>query len=272
MMHPHLLGNQSCFLLLFSSLCSLCLCGKSLAQLDPEKDSPYELQIVVRVADHPPFTAAFKNQVKRELQGSLQAAYADLVRVEVVDTHPLLKDIDGKELQASLEGWKEVSPRKTHFVLIDFKNSVVIMTSNLGSHFMTEDVSEGTRRKVTDALREHFRPEFLNRIDEIVYFHSLDEIDLRHIVDLSAEGLRRMLRERELNLELTDAARNALAKEGYDPQFGARPLKRTIQRRIQNPLAMKLLAGEFADGDTIEIGTGPGGFTFRKRAPEPASA
>src|SRR6266849_2125635 len=122
MMHRHLLGNQSCFLLLFSSLCSLCLCGESLAQLDPEKDSPYDLQIVVRIADHPPFTAAFKDQVKRELRGSLQAAYADLVRVEVVDTHPLLKDIDGKELQAALEGWKEVSPRKTHFVLIDFKN------------------------------------------------------------------------------------------------------------------------------------------------------
>src|SRR5947209_5838874 len=109
-------------LLFFSSLCSLCLCGEAPAQLDPEKDSPYQLQIVVRVADHPPFTAVFKDQVKRELRDSLQASLADLARVEVLDTHPLLKDIETKGLQAALDSWKEVSPRKTHFVLIDFKS------------------------------------------------------------------------------------------------------------------------------------------------------
>jgi hypothetical protein len=103
-------------------MCSLCLCGSSSAQLDAEKNSPYELEIVVRIPDHPPFTAAFKNQVKRELRDSLRAAYADLARVEVVDTHALCKDIDSKGLQAALEGWKEVSPRKTHFVLVDCKN------------------------------------------------------------------------------------------------------------------------------------------------------
>src|SRR5437660_10687994 len=118
MMHPHLLGKQNCFLLLFSSLCSLCLCGETLAQLDPEKDSPYQLQVVVRVADHPPFTAAFKKQVKRELGDGLQAAFGDLARVEVVYSHPLLKEIDARGLQVALEGWKEVGPQKTHFGLI----------------------------------------------------------------------------------------------------------------------------------------------------------
>jgi tetratricopeptide (TPR) repeat protein len=116
-----LLSKQG-VLLFFSSLCSLCLCRESPAQLDPEKDSPYQLQIVVRVADHPPFTAVFKDQVKRELRDSLQASLADLARVEVLDTHPLLKDVETKGLQSALDGWKEVSPRKTHFVLIDFKN------------------------------------------------------------------------------------------------------------------------------------------------------
>src|SRR5262249_53068491 len=121
-MRTRLLQDRCWFLLVFSSFCSLCLCGSTFAQLDPEKNSPYELQIVVRIPDHPPFTAAFKNQVKRELRDSLQAAYADLVRVEMADAHPLFKDIDSKGLQAALESWTEVSPGKTHFVLIDFKN------------------------------------------------------------------------------------------------------------------------------------------------------
>jgi hypothetical protein len=122
MMRTRLLQHQCWFLLVFSSFCSLCLCGSTVAQLDPEKNSPYELQIVVRIPAYPPFTSAFRDQVKRELRDSLQAAYADLVRVEMADAHPLFKDIDSKGLQAALEGWTEVSPRKTHFVLIDFKN------------------------------------------------------------------------------------------------------------------------------------------------------
>jgi hypothetical protein len=110
------------FLFLFSSLCSLCLCGESSAQLDPEKDSPYQLQIVLRIADHPPLTPAFKDQVKRELRASLQDAFADLARVEIADTHPLLKEIESKGLQGMLEGWKDISSHKTHFVLIDFRD------------------------------------------------------------------------------------------------------------------------------------------------------
>ena len=156
---------------------------------------------------------------------------------------------------------------------VDFKNTLVIMTSNLGSQWILElskREGEEMRRRVERALREHFRPEFLNRIDEIVYFHALDEIDLRRIVDLNAEGLRRMLHERELGLELTNPAREALAKEGYDPQFGARPLRRTIQRRIQNPLALKLLEGKFRPGQTVEVGYNGGEFTFEVKQREPA--
>jgi ATP-dependent Clp protease ATP-binding subunit ClpB len=156
---------------------------------------------------------------------------------------------------------------------VSFKNTLVIMTSNLGSQWILElgrDDDAEMRRRVESALREHFRPEFLNRIDEIIYFHSLDEIDLRHIVDLAAEGLRKMLLERELGLVLTDAARDALAQEGFDPHFGARPLKRTIQRRIQNPLAMQLLQGKFKPGETVEVDFAKGEFTFVAKRPQVA--
>jgi ATP-dependent Clp protease ATP-binding subunit ClpA len=122
------------------------------------------------------------------------------------------------------------------------------------------------------AVRQHFRPEFLNRVDETVVFHALSREDLRRIVDLHAESLRGMLREREIDLRLTEAARDALAEEGYDPHFGARPLKRTLQRRVQNPLAMKLLNGEFKPGQTIEVDVKRGEFEFRAVAAEPAHA
>jgi len=158
---------------------------------------------------------------------------------------------------------------------VDFKNTLVIMTSNIGSQYILElgradDLEMRTR--VERALREHFRPELLNRIDEIVYFHALDEIDLRQIVNLNAEFLRKMLKDRELDLELSDAARDALAKEGYDPQYGARPLKRTIQRRIQNPLAMQLLQGRFKSGATILVDHRAGEFTFVEKQQVPAVA
>src|SRR5262249_61881529 len=115
------------------------------------------------------------------------------------------------------------------------------------------------------------RPELLNRIDEIVIFHALSRDDLRHIVDLSAESLKGMLADRQLSLHLTDAARDALAEEGYDPHFGARPLKRTLQRRVQHPLAMRLLQAEFKPGQTVEVGFHDGDFAFRAVQPELAA-
>jgi ATP-dependent Clp protease ATP-binding subunit ClpB len=148
---------------------------------------------------------------------------------------------------------------------VDFRNTLIIMTSNLGSNWILElgqDQRAEMIRRVETAVREHFRPEFLNRVDETVIFHGLTRTDLRQIVNLHAEHLRAMLNERELGLNLTDAARDALAEEGYDPHYGARPLKRTIQRQVQNPLAMKLLQGEFKPGQTVFVDYDGSAFTF----------
>jgi ATP-dependent Clp protease ATP-binding subunit ClpB len=148
---------------------------------------------------------------------------------------------------------------------VDFKNTVVIMTSNLGSQYLADDVTEGARRQVMEALREHFRPEFLNRIDEIIFFHALDRDHLKQIVDIQLAGLTRRLEDRKIHVQLTDAAKEQLVREGYDPTYGARPLKRTIQRRVLDPLAVRVLEGEFVEGDAVEVDAGPDGLRFAKR-------
>ena len=154
---------------------------------------------------------------------------------------------------------------------IDFKNTVVIMTSNLGSHIISErslstggTIEEGTRRQVMEALREHFRPEFLNRIDDIIFFHALSLEQLKQIVEIQIAGLIKRLEERKIHVELSDAAKEQLVREGYDPIYGARPLKRTIQRRVLDPLALRVLEGDFLEGDSVHVGTGPEGLTFEK--------
>ena len=114
-----------------------------------------------------------------------------------------------------------------------------------------------------EAVRGHFRPEFLNRVDEIVVFHALTREHIRTIVDLQSEGLRKLLAERGLGLRLTDAARDLIAAEGYDPHYGARPLKRALQRQVQNPLAMRLLKGEFSAGQTVEVDAEGGAIVLR---------
>jgi len=148
---------------------------------------------------------------------------------------------------------------------VDFKNTVVIMTSNLGSHYLVDDLTEGTRRKVMDALREHFRPEFLNRIDEVIFFHPLGREHMKRIIDIQLGGLVKRLAERKIHVVLTDAAKEQLVHEGYDPSYGARPLKRTIQRRVLDPLALRVLEGDFVDGDTIVVDTTAGGLIFEKQ-------
>jgi ATP-dependent Clp protease ATP-binding subunit ClpB len=148
---------------------------------------------------------------------------------------------------------------------VDFKNTVVIMTSNLGSQYLADDVTEGARRQVMEALREHFRPEFLNRIDEIIFFHALDRDHLKKIVDIQVAELTRRLEDRKIHVQLTDAAKEQLVREGYDPTYGARPLKRTIQRRVLDPLAVRVLEGEFVEGDAVEVDAGPDGLRFAKR-------
>lgn len=137
---------------------------------------------------------------------------------------------------------------------IDFKNTLIIMTSNIGSEFIHEAKTvEEAAPKVMQALHHHFRPEFLNRIDDTILFNRLDEKTLRHIVDIQLVDLNKRLQEKHLKLDVNDSVKDFLAKEGYDPIFGARPLKRTIITQLQNPLAMKLLQGEFKPGDTIKV-------------------
>ena len=142
---------------------------------------------------------------------------------------------------------------------VDFKNTVIIMTSNLGSAYLqSENIrsAEGFERaskQVMDALHGHFKPEFLNRVDDIIIFHPLGKEQLVKIVELRLEDLRRLLADRKISLELTDAAKELLFTEGYDPNFGARPLKRAIQKLVQDPLALKILDGEVLHGDHVVV-------------------
>jgi ATP-dependent Clp protease ATP-binding subunit ClpB len=166
---------------------------------------------------------------------------------------------------------------------VDFKNTLVIMTSNAGSAQIQEWVASGiaweqVQVRAMDLLRETFRPEFLNRVDEVVVFHPLTREHLKQIVELELAGVQRRLDERHITLDVTDEAKAYLGREGYDPVFGARPLRRTIQREVENPLARKVLAGEIRDGDTVLIAVGAGGLTFawleagRARVREAAAA
>ncbi|MSO56197.1 MAG: ATP-dependent chaperone ClpB [Acidobacteria bacterium] len=151
---------------------------------------------------------------------------------------------------------------------IDFKNTVVIMTSNLGSAFLAEraerDIDEGARRQIMDALRAHFRPEFINRVDDIIIFHALDRVQMKTIIDIQVRHLLKRLDERKIFVTLTEPAKDWLVREGYDPAYGARPLKRAIQRHILDPLAIRVLDGEFLEGDHIQVDAGPGGLQFVK--------
>jgi ATP-dependent Clp protease ATP-binding subunit ClpB len=147
------------------------------------------------------------------------------------------------------------------------------MTSNLGSQFIAEhtgDLTEGVRRQVTEALRQHFRPEFINRIDEIIFFHALALEHMKTIVDIQIRGLLKRLEDRKIHVELTDAARGYIVSEGYDPMYGARPLKRAIQRRVLDPLALRVLEGEFHEGDRVTVDVGDNGLTFARQQTVPA--
>jgi ATP-dependent Clp protease ATP-binding subunit ClpB len=159
---------------------------------------------------------------------------------------------------------------------IDFRNTLLIMTSNLGSHAIQETSGqdfEKVREAVIGVLHDHFRPEFLNRIDEVIVFKALTEVQLTAIVDIQLKRLENRLAERRFHLVVTDAARRLLAQRGWDPVYGARPLKRAIQRLVQDPLAMMLLEGKFSDGDTITVDAKGGQVTFSNaKAATPAAA
>ncbi len=156
-----------------------------------------------------------------------------------------------------------------HGRTVDFKNTIVIMTSNIGSQYIAEVSDEKVLRdRVMEALRLHFKPEFLNRVDDILIFQRLTKEQLREIVTLQMARLRRLLADRHLTLELTDKARDFLAEAGYDPTYGARPLRRAIQNYLQDKLAPMLLAGEFKEGDTIRVDGDEAGLTFKTAARE----
>jgi ATP-dependent Clp protease ATP-binding subunit ClpB len=164
---------------------------------------------------------------------------------------------------------------------VDFKNTVIIMTSNIGSQ-MIQDVAakqaagddpEGDweiEAQIRGLLKQHFRPEFLNRVDEIVIFHTLGKAHLKHIVEIQLRNLEARLKTRGMHLQITDGAKNQLGERGYDPAFGARPLKRVIQQEIENPLATHILDDNFQEGDTVHIDADHlRRFTFTKGDPIP---
>jgi ATP-dependent Clp protease ATP-binding subunit ClpB len=150
---------------------------------------------------------------------------------------------------------------------VDFRNTVVIMTSNLGGYVFADPTTSPDVRheKVMAEVRATFRPEFVNRVDEIVVFEPLGREEIARIVDIQLRQLEQRLAGRKLRIELTEAAREYLAEKAYDPAYGARPLKRLIQREVQDALAMKLLSGDVREGDDIEIERGQSGLEFRVR-------
>jgi ATP-dependent Clp protease ATP-binding subunit ClpB len=155
-----------------------------------------------------------------------------------------------------------------HGRTVDFRNTVVIMTSNLGSQLIQELAGEENydqmKKAVLDIVSQHFRPEFINRIDDIVVFHPLGREHIRRIVEIQTGYLRRRLAERDIRIELDKAAQDLLGEAGFDPVYGARPLKRAIQQQLENPLAQKILAGEFGPGDTIRVAAKDGTLVMRK--------
>jgi len=187
--------------------------------------------------------------------------YAVILFDEIEKAHP---DVFNVLLQVLDDGRLTDSKGRT----VDFKNTVLIMTSNVGAAQLTtawaqgEDGFEDAKVRVMDSLRQQFRPEFLNRVDDIVVFHPLDESELTHIVDLRLADLQKLLSDRKITLELTDAARKAIFKAGYDRAYGARPLKRAIQRMVQDKLAVKILDGTVLHGDHVVVDAGKDGLRF----------
>ncbi len=187
--------------------------------------------------------------------------YSVILLDEVEKAHP---DVFNVLLQVLDDGRLTDGQGRT----VDFRNSVIIMTSNLGSQVIQELSGEANYDKMKDAVLEivgqHFRPEFINRVDDIVVFHPLGREHIRKIVDIQMGYLQRRLADRDIQLELDDAARDRLGEAGFDPVYGARPLKRAIQQQVENPLAQRILKGEFGPGDTVRVTVEDDHLTFRK--------
>jgi ATP-dependent Clp protease ATP-binding subunit ClpB len=159
---------------------------------------------------------------------------------------------------------------------VDFKNTIIIMTSNIGSRYILDVAGddqryEEMRSRVMAAMQSSFRPEFLNRIDEIIIFHGLKKDELRSIVKLQIQRLSKRLEERNMTLKLADAAIDFLAEVGYDPVYGARPLKRAIQREVETAIAKGILRGDFCEGDTVFVDVENERLAFKRLSPEMAT-
>jgi len=210
-----------------------------------------EKHAVARLIGAPPGYVGF-DEGGQLTEAIRRRPYAVVLFDEIEKAHP---DVFNVLLQVLDDGRLTDSKGRT----VDFKNTVLIMTSNIGASQLStawaqgEDGFDDAKSRVMEELRKHFRPEFLNRVDDIVVFHPLNESQLEHIVDLRLDDLRKLLADRRITLELTEPARQAIFKAGYDPVYGARPLKRAIQRMVQNPLAMQILEGKVLHGDHVVI-------------------
>jgi ATP-dependent Clp protease ATP-binding subunit ClpB len=220
-----------------------------------------EQHSVARLIGSPPGYVGYE-EGGRLTEAVRRKPYSVILLDEIEKAHP---DVFNVLLQVFDDGRLTDGKGRT----VDFKNTVVIMTSNIASQQIQQLTEEAgadweIEAHVKEALKQHFKPEFLNRIDEVIVFHMLTKEDLRKIVDIQLNYLRARMQTRKIEIEFTDSARKQIMDEGYDPAFGARPLKRTIQQRLENPLAAQLLAGKFADGDTIKIDADAHKFTFEK--------
>ncbi|MHC4096305.1 MAG: ATP-dependent chaperone ClpB [Planctomycetota bacterium] len=220
-----------------------------------------EQHSVARLIGSPPGYVGYE-EGGRLTEAVRRKPYSVILLDEVEKAHP---DVFNVLLQVFDDGRLTDGKGRT----VDFKNTVIIMTSNIASQQIQQLTEESgadweIEAHVKDALKQLFKPEFLNRVDEIIVFHMLTKDDLRKIVDIQLDYLTERLSARKIGIEFTDSARNQIMDEGYDPVFGARPLKRTIQQRLENPLAAQLLSGKFSEGDTIKIDADAHRFTFEK--------
>ena len=220
-----------------------------------------EQHSVARLIGSPPGYVGYE-EGGRLTEAVRRKPYSVILLDEIEKAHP---DVFNVMLQVFDDGRLTDGKGRT----VDFKNTVIIMTSNIASQQIQQLTEESgadweIEAHVKDVLKQVFKPEFLNRIDEIIVFHMLNKDDLRKIVDIQLSYLAGRLNGRDIKVEFTDSAREQIMDEGYDPVFGARPIKRTIQQQLENPLAAELLAGKFADGDTIKIDADTHKFTFEK--------
>jgi len=220
-----------------------------------------EQHSVARLIGAPPGYVGYE-EGGRLTEAVRRKPYTVILLDEIEKAHP---DVFNVLLQVFDDGRLTDGKGRT----VDFKNTVIIMTSNIASQQIQQLTEESgadweIEAHVKEALKQHFKPEFLNRIDEVIVFHILTKDDLKKIVDIQLGYLVQRLDSRKIKVEFTDSARNQIMDEGYDPVFGARPLKRTIQQRLENLLAAQILSGQFAEGDTVKIDANQHKFTFEK--------